>query len=99
MRYRTMSIFDESNNNIIYDPTSIDWKQFGWTQGYYKHYVSNQEIVRPYLIAYEYFSDVNYEDVILLLNGIEHVWDLFPGCILKIPKRDELDIFILSNIK
>ncbi len=99
MRYKLMNILDESTDNKIYDPTSIDCSKFLWSQGYYKHYVSEFDILKPYNISYAYYGDVQYEDIILLLNNIENVWDIYPGAMLMIPKLDELNSFVLNNIK
>ena len=99
MRYKLMTVIDETSNNIIYDPTSIDWTKFLWTQGYYKHYVSEYDVLKPYGISYAYYNDVQYEDIILLLNGVENPWDMYPGAMLKVPKQAELDRFILNNMK
>ena len=98
MRYKLMTILDETVETI-YDPTTINWSTFLWQQGYYKHYVSETDIMKPYNIPFAYYNDVQYEDAILLLNGIENPWDLFPGAMLKIPKLEELDKFVLDNLK
>jgi len=99
MRYKLMTVLDNTTINTIYDPTSMDWTKFKWEQGYYKHYVSEFDIIKPYNISYAYYNNVDYEDIILLLNGIDNPWDLFPGAEIKVPKKEELDTFIVDNLK
>ncbi|MCP4650355.1 MAG: hypothetical protein GY853_09800 [PVC group bacterium] len=99
MRYKVMTILDETDNVILYDPSSINWNDFDFSNGYYKHQVSSAELVKLYLVAYAYYGDVDYEDIILLLNKIEYVWDIVPETELKLPKKDDIDNFILDNIK
>ena len=99
MRHKVMNILDETNNIIIYDPTSINWNDFTYPNGYYKHQVSSAELVKPYLIAHAYYGDVDYEDIILILNKIEYAYDIVPETELKLPKKADIDAFILENIK
>jgi hypothetical protein len=94
-----MTILDNSNNVKLYDPTSINWNEFSWSNGYYKHQISQPELVKPYLIAFAYYGDVEYEDVILLLNKIEYAWDIVPETEIRIPKKEDLDKFILDRIR
>ena len=99
MRHKVMNVLQNEDNKKLYDPTSIDWNQFDWSNGYYKHQVSAPEIVKPYLIAYAYYGDVEYEDIILLLNKIEYAFDVVPETEIRIPKKEDIDAFILENIK
>lgn len=94
-----MNILEESDGDIIYDPTSIDWTKFKWEQGYLIHRIEKTEIMKPYLIAYAYFEDSFYEDIILLLNNIEDVLEIIPGTELRIPKKLEIDEFLRDNTK
>lgn len=99
MRYKLQTIIDDTGTVTIYDPNSIDWSIYNWTTGYYKHYVSEMDIIKFYNIPFYYYNNVDYEDILLLLNGIENPWDLYPGVVIKVPKLDELDNFIVNNIK
>ena len=36
--------------DVIYNPLSIDFTQFKWEQGYYKHYLTSTEILKFYLV-------------------------------------------------
>lgn len=99
MRHKIMNVLQDQDNKKLYDPTSINWNNFDWASGYYKHQINSVEVRKPYLIAYAYYQDVEYEDVILLLNGIEYAWDIVPETEIKIPKKDDLDKFILENLK
>ena len=90
---------DDTGSVTIYDPNSIDWSTYNWSTGYYKHYVSEIDIIKFYNIPFYYYNNIEYEDIILLLNGIENAWDLYPGAMIKVPKLSELDNFIVNNIK
>ena len=79
------------------NPCSCDWGSFPWTNGYFTHRISKREIERPYLISSQYYGTVDYEDVILLINNIAHIFDVVPGTELKIPKIQDLRKFLLDN--
>lgn len=99
MREKVQSILDSTNNTIIFDPCSIKWGSFKWTNGWYKHYVSSIEIEKPYLISYKYYGIVDYWDIILLLNNVKDIFEVVPESIFYIPKLDDLKTFILENKK
>jgi hypothetical protein len=83
----------------IYDPSSLDWSTFAWDNGYHMHKLSEQEILRPYLVSYTYFGTVGYEEILLLLNSIDDVWTLVPGAEIRIPKLADIRTFIIKNKK
>ena len=68
MRDKVQSILDETDGNIIRDSTSVNWKKFIWTNGYFKHKISKVEIERPYLISNVYYGSPDYWDIILLVK-------------------------------
>lgn len=99
MRYNILEK-DESQNDIdIYKPTSVKWEDFAFTNGFRKHIITNSEIMKPYLISYKYFSTVDYEDLILLINGISDIFEILPGTEIKIPFQEDVNAFILKYRK
>jgi len=99
MREKVQLVLDDTDGNVIRDSTSIIWKDFKWTNGYFKHKISKTEIERPYLISQIYYSTVEYWDIILLLNNIEDIFEIVPLSELFIPKLDDIKQFILDNRK
>lgn len=99
MRDKVQSILSEVDNNIIRDSTSVQWKDFKWTNGYFKHKISTLEIQRPYLISQLYYGSVEYWDVILLVNNIEDIFEIIPLSELFIPKLEDIKTFIRDNKK
>ena len=101
MRHLLMKelLTDTEKNVTLYNSTSISWLSFSWTNGYYLHKVTSDEILRPYLISFKYYGTVDYEDEIMLLNQIADPFSLIPGAEIKIPKLDDLKKFILNNRK
>lgn len=91
-------IFDSSDYTII-DPRSINWSQFIFTNGFTKHFVADDEILKPYLISYRNYSTVDYEDELMLINGISDPYELYVGAELRIPDLNDLKQFILDNTK
>jgi hypothetical protein len=98
-RYKTQTKFIDNNDYVIYNPLSMNWSTFDWEQGYFKHYVTYDEIYKFYLIPFNYYGTTDYADVILLLNNIATEFDLYPGAEIKIPKYDEIKQFIYDNQK
>lgn len=100
LRYKFMETLETSSENMyninIYDPLSIDWTQFEWTNGYYPHKLTTHEIMKPYLLSYAYYGTTKYEDIILLVNKIENIWDVIPSTEIRIPKLEDIRTFFLK---
>ncbi len=99
MRYKVQNVISIENNVTIYDSESIDWNTFTWENGYFKHILKQEEVLKFYMVSYQYYDTVEYEDVILLLNNIANSFDLVRGSIIKIPKKKDIDDFITGNLK
>ena len=93
--YKQIQVAD-GTGTWIYDPTSVDFSQFQWTNGYIKHYITPLEISKPYLISYSYYGAIDYEDIILLVNNIANIFDVVPGMEIKIPNATDIKNFILK---
>jgi len=96
MRYKILKKITTKNGIDIYDPTSVKWKEFKFTNGYKKHIVSKNEILKPYMISYDYYGSVDYDDIILLINGIDNIFEFEPGIEIKIPYIQDIEDFILK---
>ena len=99
MRYKLETTLDETDNIIIKDPTSVDWKSFEWTNGYYIHRITKLEIMKPYLISFAYYNTLEYEDLILLLNNIADPFEMITESEIYLPKIEDIKTFILKNRK
>lgn len=99
MRYNLYTKLQEQDGITIFNPNSLDWSQFKWQNGYYKHIVSKSDVLKPYMISYAYYGKVDYEDMILLVNNIDDPFALVPGTEIYIPTLANLQSFILSNRK
>jgi len=97
MRETVQKVLYKNEDITIRNSRSINWSKFTWKSGYHSHILTEQEIYKPYLIAYKYYGEVEYEDIILLLNNIEHIFDCRPGIKLRIPKINDIDDFLLEN--
>jgi hypothetical protein len=98
MREQIFSII-QTEPEIIYDPTSVNFSKFQWTNGYYNHVLTQREIEKPYLISLTYYSTVDYEDIILLVNNIADIWKCAPGTSIKVPKIEDVKSFMKDYIK
>jgi hypothetical protein len=97
MREKVQLVLDDTDGNVIRDSTSVLWKEFKWTNGYFKHKISKVEIERPYLISQAYYGTVDYWDIILLLNNVEDIFEIIPLSELYIPKLEDIKQFVLDN--
>ena len=97
MRDKVQTILDQTDSIIIRDSTSVKWKDFVWSNGYYKHKIAKVEIERPYLISQIYYGTSDYWDIILLVNGIEDVFEIIPLSEIFIPKLEDIKQFIALN--
>jgi hypothetical protein len=89
----------ETDPELIYDPTSVDFSKFEWTGGFYNHRLTQFEIEKPYLISLQYYGDISYEDIILLLNNISDIFEVPIGTLIKVPKIEDITSFLLKNSK
>ncbi len=101
MRHQLMTVLtqDDGYGNTIHDSRSINWNKFIFPNGYLKHVIAKNEILKPYLISYKYYKTIIYEDFILLVNNISNPFDLREGIEIKIPKLDDIKAFVLENKK
>jgi hypothetical protein len=91
-------LLDSSDYTII-DPRSVNWSTFEFTSGFVKHYVAEEEILKPYLISFQYYDTVEYEDELLMINGISDPFQMYVGVELRIPELNDLKQFILDNTR
>jgi len=99
MRHKVMSQLEIQDQVVVYDAQSIRWDTFDWTLGYQKHFVTANEILKGYLIADNYYGDVNYESIIFLLNNVSDPWEMVPGTEIRLPNLTDIQTFILNNRK
>ena len=97
LRYKVQTKMVDNVDYTIYNPSSINWRTFKWQQGYYKHFVSSEEVYRFYLVSLNYYGTDIYSDIILILNNVEYDFDLYPGAEIWIPKLAEIKKYILDN--
>jgi hypothetical protein len=93
------NIIETINDIIIYDPTTLDVSDFKFTNGYYLYTLNQEDRIKPYKISYKYYGTVAYEHIILLINNIKDIWELPIPTILKIPKIEDLKVFIKDKRK
>jgi hypothetical protein len=87
----------ETDPETIYNPMSVDFSNFKFTNGYYNHRLTQYEIEKPYLLSLQYYGEVTYEDIILLLNNIPDIFEVPVGTQVKIPKLQDIQTFLLEN--
>ena len=96
MRHLIYDILYEDTDYTIRDSRNIDWTKYDWSAGFVEHTMTDEDIMKPYLISERYYETTQYEDILLLLNNIEDVFALRPGVKIRIPDQDTLDNFILQ---
>lgn len=99
MRYELLEKNKTENGIDIFKPASIPWTEFEFSTGYRKHIITRNEIIKFYLVSFKYFSTVDYEDLLLLINNISDIFTILPGTEIKIPYLDDINNFILKYKK
>ncbi|MDD5651513.1 MAG: hypothetical protein PHF86_14055 [Candidatus Nanoarchaeia archaeon] len=89
----------ETDPEVIYDPMSVNFSKFKFTKGYYNHRLTQKEIEKPYLLSFQYFGIIDYENLILLINNISDIFEVPVGTQIKIPKLQDIQFFLLENTK
>jgi len=99
IRYSLQNTIEENDEYTIYDLTTLDMSSFKFSNGYYMHTITQQDRIKPYMISYAYYGSVVYENLLLLINNIEDIWELPVGTKIRIPKLDDIKKFIKDNRK
>ena len=99
VRYNLYKIIQREHDIDIRDVANNIWSKFEFLNGYYTHVVTLDETQRSYLISEKWFSSVEFDDLILIINNIENPFTLRPKQVLKIPKEVDIRKFIKDNIK
>ena len=97
MRSQAQNLILDNNEYQIRNPLSVNWKLFRWSNGYFKHYLTHNEIYRFELVPKYYWGTARYWDIILLLNDIPNIFDLYPGTEIWVPKLQDVEKFLLDN--
>lgn len=96
----TLESFSENSFSVdVMDSSTVDWSKFTWENGYIKHFITQNEILRPYYLSYIYFGTTTWEYVLLELNGIDDIDNVPIGSEIWIPKLVDLEDFVRKNIK
>jgi len=99
MRYNLLEKNKTEYGIDIYKSTTIPWNEFEFSKGYKKHILTVNEVLKFYLVSWKYFSTVDYEDLLLLINGIDDIFTVLPGTEIKIPYYDDINAFIIKYKK
>jgi len=97
MKEYIYDILDDKENIIIYDPTQINWNKFIFKRGYFEHYITQKDIERIDLLSFNYYGNVDYWDIILLINNIDNIFSVRTGSIIKIPHLQDIKDFIQNK--
>lgn len=99
MRELVYNVLQDDSNVTIYDSRSLNWSTFKFSSKFKRHTLTKDEILRPYLVSANYYGTIDYEDILLILNNIEDIFDVIAGTEIIIPDKQEIDDFILANKK
>ena len=99
MRYQIYpKLTDERLEDIeLFDILAIDWSKFRFRDGFRIHKVSQAEALKTWLISFNEYGTVEFEDILFLINNIDNPLEIKPELELKIPEESEIQSFILEN--
>lgn len=95
--HKVMETIQDQDDLTIYNPTSIDFSTFEFTNGYVQHKISQKEIDRPDLLSFIYYGTGTYAYFILRVNSIYDLENVVPGSVIKIPDISDIKSFIFTN--
>ena len=100
-RYTVMKPSKQVNTNgeAFPDVCSMPLDRFDWFGIPRKHYVTERDIDRIDMLMYEEYGYANYDDVILMKNGIGSVHLLEPGDLLLLPQKNDIENFMARYSK
>jgi hypothetical protein len=92
-RYDWLEILQTvDDSNYYWD--NIPWLSFPFEEGFQTHQVVESEILRTWNIPLKYNLPIDYDDIILKINGFFDPDLLQPGDELKIPDSGELNTWL-----
>lgn len=86
---------DDENNKIYH--MNVPWGKFPFNEGYRKHFITEVEKMRPWLISIQYYNTPKYRDVIFFINNVQDTFNIPDGYELRIPIQHELEKWIADN--
>ena len=88
--YTVFDIINIENYNIL----GVNWSELTFPTGYPTFTLSQVEIDKPWLIATNNAVIAERLDIILLVNNISDIDELYVGQIIKVPTMEMIDTFL-----
>jgi hypothetical protein len=86
--YKTEVVDSITEKDLLTNTTKVFDNQVEY--GFYS--VTEQDLLRPDLIAFRFYGSVSYWWILMKANDIEDIWnDLYVGKILVIPSFNDID--------
>lgn len=83
----------DTNGNFYPDIFSIPINNFKPQKAPQIYTLSERDIYRFDLLIFNYYKDSNYDDIILMLNNIEHISDVEPGTKILLYDVEDINSF------
>lgn len=93
MREKVLPEIEISEDIKIYR-NNIPWQSFPFNQGYRIHYMTDIDKLRSWNVSVLWYNSVDYDDILFLINNVQDPWNMPDGYELKIPFKQELDIWL-----
>jgi len=99
MRYLIYPHLKRDNNIDFYDVLFVDWNKFIFDPQTIEYTVTKMDCERPDLISFRHYGKADYLDILMLVNNIDHILELTPKTVLKIPPLASIQKFITKYRK
>lgn len=93
MRYDILERTNLEEGVQFYDLSSVDWGKFKFNK-VIDYTLDISDVTKPWLISYKFYRNLDYEDILFLINGIENPLELSIGQVIKIPPIQDIENFL-----
>lgn len=91
------TVLDEEDNQAYPDIMTLAFDTFEYRTSAEKHYLSDADIKRIDSLMSRKYGVAQYDDLVLLLNGVDYLYEQEPGVEVKLPTLRDIERFYAEN--
>lgn len=85
---------DPMTAEVYPDTLSVNYNKFKYYQPPYQVSPNDQLLHAPYVFTYSYYQTSAYDDIVLNINGVSHITNIYNYDILKFPVLSDIVTFM-----
>lgn len=98
LRYSFVNLLHKIDNIEVYNLYKINWNEFVFKSGYKVYKLKEEDCYKFYNVVLKEYNNILMEDIIYYINRIDDPFSLRIGQEIYLPKYEDIDEFIQSQI-